>query len=266
LIIDVSIVFQTQQLFFILNSLFNLESIAPMGLLLFGLFIGLRHAIEPDHLAAISTIVTSYKGKNKIFYRIPLLGALWGLGHTLALFVSGIGVLIFAIKITPEVSNALELGVGIMLIYLAITSITKFNLIKIIDGIKQKDKNHSHLHYHSKPNIMHSHIHNHLEDAHNHEHKALIVGLIHGLAGSGALMLLVVSTVESTFDGLLYIITFGIGSILGMTCVSAFIGLPLMKIGERSKKVNKVIRFVFASIAFVIGIYIICELAYPLNL
>ena len=64
-----------------------------------------------------------------------------------------------------------------------------------------RDKNHFHLHYHSKPNIIHSHTHNHLEDAHNHEHKALIVGLIHGLAGSGALML-VVSTIESTFDGL----------------------------------------------------------------
>jgi len=266
LIIDVSIVFQTQQLLFILNSLFDFESIAPMGLLLFGLFIGLRHAIEPDHFAAISTIVTSYKDKNKIFYKIPLLGAFWGLGHTLALLASGIGVLIFAINITPEISNALEFGVGVMLIYLAITSITKFNLIKIIAGIKQKDKNHSHLHYHSKQNIIHSHTHNHLEDAHHHEHKALIVGLIHGLAGSGALMLLVVSTIESTFDGLLYIITFGIGSILGMTCVSAFIGLPLMKIGERSRRINQVIRFVFAGIAFVIGIYIICEIAYPIKL
>lgn len=144
----------------------------------FGLFIGLRHAIEPDHFAAISTIVTSYKDKNKIFYRIPLLGALWGLGPTLALLASGIGVLIFAINITPEISNALEFGVGIMLIYLAITSTTKFNLIKIIASIKQRDKNHFHLHYHSKPNIMHSHTHNHLEDAHNHEHKALIMGLI----------------------------------------------------------------------------------------
>jgi high-affinity nickel permease len=88
LIIDVCIVFQTQQLLFLLNSLFNFESIAPTGLLLFGLFIGLRHAIEPDHLAAISTIVTLYKDNNKIFYRIPLLGALWGLGHTLALLAS----------------------------------------------------------------------------------------------------------------------------------------------------------------------------------
>lgn len=237
----------------------NINTSAPMGILLLGVITGLRHAIEADHIAAVSMLIAS--DEKKKLRRAPILGALWGLGHTASLFAAGLIVLILAINIPEKVSNTLEFGVGVMLVYLAITTLTGFNIGKFVKGLLHHDKIHSHPHSHKKYDIIHTHEHNHYhyEKEHQHGHKALLVGMIHGLAGSGALMLIVLSTIDSIPFGLAYITIFGAGSILGMMALSTIVGLPFAK-AKRSAKLNFVLKYVAGVTTLMIGGWLMYEL------
>src|SRR4029079_3251753 len=156
----------------------NINAATPAGLLLLGLVIGLRHSMEADHVAAVSTIVA---GTSKSKFRAPMLGALWGLGHTASLFVAGLVILLLAISIPQKVSNTLEFGVGIMLVFLGATTLTGFNAGKLLRGITGRGQ-HKHIHVHDDTGVMHSHEHDHHD--HRHGHKSLLVGMVHGMAGS----------------------------------------------------------------------------------
>jgi ABC-type nickel/cobalt efflux system permease component RcnA len=237
----------------------DIELVLPGGLLVLGLLTGFRHSIEADHVAAISTIVTSDINCKGIL-RLSYIGILWGIGHTIALLVVGFIILILAINIPSEMTNVLEFIVGIMLIYLAITTITGLNISKFLRGIFVKNKGHNHPHIHIETNTIHSHLYTHNNKNHHHEHKSIIVGVIHGLAGSGALMLLILSTINSTEVGIMYIAIFGIGSIFSMTAISTIIGLPLMKIGKRSTRLKLAIKLSSSVFSIIIGISIMMGL------
>jgi ABC-type nickel/cobalt efflux system permease component RcnA len=181
--------------------------------------------MEANQVAALSTIVAS--GQNKLC-RAPLLRLFWGLGHSATLFAAGLIVLLLAVSIPEKVSSRLEFGVGIMLMFLGATTLTGFNVGRFLRGIVGRGEKHAHVHVHEDTGIVHSHDHNHHHD-HRHRHKSMIVGMIHGMAGSGALMLVVRSTISSLPLGLAYITIFGAGSIASMAAMSAFIGLPFAK-------------------------------------
>lgn len=232
----------------------NVSAAAPAGLLLLGLITGLRHSMEADHVAAVSTLVAG--GQNRL-RRAPLLGLLWGVGHTATLFVAGLIVLLLAISIPEKVSGRLEFGVGMMLIVLGATTLTGFNAGKFFRGILGRGVKHSHVHAHGDIGIVHSHDHDH-HDEHRHGHKSLIVGMIHGMAGSGALMLVVLSTINSVPLGLAYIAIFGAGSIASMAAMSALIGLPFSR--AKNYKLNLVLKYTAAVITLVIGAGIVYEL------
>lgn len=232
----------------------NISTIEPTGLLLLGMVTGLRHAMEADHIAAVSTIVAG--GRNR-FRRAPLLGMLWGLGHTSTLFIAGLIVLLLSVSIPEKVIGTLEFGVGIMLVYLGATTLTGFRVGKFLRGIIGRGKKHVHVHVHEDTGIVHSHDHDHHD--HSHGHKSLIVGVIHGLAGSGALLLLVLSTIDSVLLGLAYIAIFGAGSIAGMAAMSALIGLPFAK-AKNYRRLTLVLRCVAAVITLVLGAGLIYEL------
>ncbi|HEU4606423.1 MAG TPA: hypothetical protein VFS46_09320 [Nitrososphaera sp.] len=232
----------------------NISAAAPAGLLLLGLITGLRHSMEADHVAAVSTIAAT--GKSKLS-RAPLLGLLWGVGHMATLFVAGLIVLLLAISIPERISGTLEFGVGMMLVFLGATTLTGFNAGKFLRGMIRRSNTHAHVHVHKDTGVVHSHDHGHHQD-HRHGHKSLIVGMIHGMAGSGALMLVVLSTINSVPLGLAYIAIFGAGSIASMAAMSALISLPFARAGH--PKFSLVLRYVAAVITLAIGAGLMYEL------
>lgn len=253
---------------------------APTGILLLGLITGLRHSLEADHVAAVSTMISAASSKRKL-RQAPMLGALWGLGHTTSLFIAGLVVLLLAINIPQKVSGMLEFGVGIMLIFLAATALTGFNIGKffrvairrenISNGEKEEDNPqsikdhhyyHEHPHFHKENHValIHTHPHDHNMEAHRHGHKSLIVGMIHGMAGSGALMVIVLSTINSIPLGLAYIAIFGAGSIASMVGVSTVIGLPFSKLSNFTK-VSMMLKYATAITTLIIGVGLVYDLA-----
>ena len=187
--------------------------------------------------------------------RAPLLGALWGLGHTASLFAAGLAVLLLAVSIPEKVSGTMEFGVGVMLIFLGVTTLTGFKTGRFVRGIFGIHR-HDHVHVHEDTGIVHSHGHDHHD--HRHGHKSLVVGMVHGMAGSGALMLVVLSTINSVPLGLAYIALFGAGSIASMAAMSTLIGLPFAK--AKHLKLNLVLKYVAAAITLAIGAGLIYEL------
>lgn len=221
-----------------------MDTLSTIWLLVLGFGLGLKHAIEADHLAAVSTIVS----ERKSVWSASLVGGLWGIGHTISLFIAGVLVIIFRFEISDRLALALEFCVALMLVALGINSLRKVARAGQI-----------HLHMHRHGNRLHAHPHLHDESAiHNHGHnenteththhdiafkaRPLIVGMIHGLAGSGAVMLLVLSTISSRPVGLTYIFIFGIGSIGGMMLMSILIGLPIQLTANRFKWVEWTVR------------------------
>lgn len=235
----------------------SISAAAPVGLLLLGLVTGLRHSIEADHVAAVSTIVASSRGQSKL-RRAPLIGLMWGIGHTVTLFVAGLIVLLFAITIPEYVTGRLEFGVGLMLIFLGASTLTGFKFGKILRGIIGRGRKHSHAHIHKDSGVVHSHEHDHHHE-HSHGHKSLIIGMIHGMAGSGGLMLVVLSTINSVPLGLGYIAIFGVGSIVSMAAMSAVIGLPFVRVGNY-RRANLLLRYAAAVITLIIGVGLVYEL------
>lgn len=203
-----------------------MTDLSIISLLLIGFGLGLKHATEPDHVAAVSTIVSDRKN----IWSASLVGGLWGVGHTISLFIAGIFVILLHFEISEKLAQALEFCVAIMLVVLGINA-----LRKLIHG----GQIHWHLHRHGGITHAHPHVHDqstvHAADtslAEKTHHglklspRPLIVGMIHGMAGSGALMLLILSTISSPAVGIAYIVVFGCGSIGGMMLMSMLIGLP----------------------------------------
>ena len=245
-------------LYFILTDFYkNFETTIPISMLILGLLTGIRHSFESDHVAAVSTIVLHEKSKK--LTKISILGAIWGLGHTIALFVGGIVVLFLSINIPEQINNTLEFGVGIMLIYLAIITLTGFKVTKFLSALINKGIEHIHPHKHGI--IIHTHEHKHDETNHKHGHKALLIGMIHGMAGTGALMLVVLASIDSPLMGLAYIGLFGVGSILSMMIVTTVIGIPISKL-TNSKRVSILIKYTIPIITLIIGLSLIYELVF----
>lgn len=231
----------------------SIDTTAPAGMLLLGLLIGLRHSMEADHVAAISTMVATSKGRLR---KAPLLGAMWGIGHTATLFVAGLLVLLFAVHIPENLSLRLEFGVGVMLLFLAISTFTGFSVGKFFRGFFGR-RRHSHVHAHPDKGLVHEHDHDHHD--HRHGHKSILIGMVHGMAGSGALLLVVLSAIHSVPLGLAYIAIFGAGSVASMAGISTLIGLPFAR-ARNAARLTVALKYAAAAVAFVIGAGMIYEL------
>ena len=203
------------------ESLGPLSTFAVLGI---GLLFGLKHATEVDHVVAVSTIVSQHRN----VWRSTLVGALWGAGHTAALLITGVFVLTLKIAIPERVSTWLEFCVALMIIGLGATALWR----------ALRKRGDVHVHEHTHGGVSHVHVHFHepqtrhdVRRAHTHAItqiglKPILIGAMHGLAGSGALTLLVLTQINSTWMGLLYLAVFGVGSIAGMLLMSGLIGLP----------------------------------------
>ena len=185
-----------------------------------GSLLGMRHALEPDHLAAVTTLVTSERNG----YRAAFLGICWGLGHTAALIAAGTVLVILRAEMPVRIADAFEFCVALMLVGLGLRAIYL--------AARQGPAGPAHVHHHGYT----VHVH---EGAPAHIHigtwtlarRPLLVGAIHGLAGSGALTALVLTTLPSTAARLTYMVVFGLGSTLGMAALSGLLGWPLARAG-----------------------------------
>ena len=206
----------------------NLESLSSITILGIGLVFGLKHATEVDHVVAVSTIVSQQKN----VFRSVLVGLLWGAGHTAALVVVGGVVLALRVAIPEEINSWLEFGVALMIIVLGVVALRR----ALRGGATV------HVHQHTHDGLSHKHVHFHdketkheptVRTAHSHSvsqigWKPILIGTMHGLAGSGALTVLVMTQISSTAIGLVYLAIFGLGSMVGMVLMSGLIGLPFV--------------------------------------
>lgn len=211
-----------------------------------GFVLGLKHALDADHVVAVSTIVSQTKSLKKSL----LAGAIWGVGHTITLLLVGLVILIFKLTIPDKLALSFELIVGVVLVVLGVDVLRKV--------IKEK----VHLHEHQHGSSVHTHLHPHKESwSHDHTHRSFVVGMIHGLAGSATLMLLVLTTVRSVFQGLFYILIFGIGSIIGMLIVSGIIGFPFLLLAKFGK-INNSVKILAGTISIVLGFTIMYKIGF----
>lgn len=237
-----------------MNEVFLLFSVAgTFGVLGFGFLFGLKHATEADHLAAVSTIVS----ERKSLLSSAIVGGLWGLGHTISLFLAGIFVLVLNFEISERTERILEFCVGVMLVLLGLNVLRK---------IVQGGTLHFHAHKHGEHPHAHPHIHEHGNiDEENTHHgfkfspRSLIIGMIHGLAGSAGMMLVYLATIETRTLKLIYIIVFGVGSIAGMMIMSFLVGLPFHFTVKNLNRFNSVLQAVAGVVSVGIGLYFIYE-------
>jgi sulfite exporter TauE/SafE len=225
------------------------QDLSTFSVLIVGLWFGLWHATEADHLAAVSTIVSEKKN----VFASSIVGGLWGLGHTISLFTVGLIVIFLKLQISPELEANLEAVVGVMLVLLGLNALRKIFWTK-----------ETHIHKHEHEGNKHLHIHSHDKKSdekwhHNLSPRSVVIGMVHGLAGSAALMLLVVPTIKSPLFAIVYILLFGIGSIGGMMLMSFIVGLPFHFTAKNFVSMNRGIRFFAGIFSFGFGLKIIYE-------
>jgi len=236
----------------------QIQSLTPALVLTLGLVIGLKHAFEPDHIAAVTTQISKQKNNSQSLkqriregiIKSSLIGAIWGAGHTTTLVLMGLLVYVLSINIPEVFFTGSEFLVGIMLIFLAFTTISNKKLFKI---------KHMHPHTH-EGGIVHIHPHEH-DGVHKHTHKSYLIGCIHGLAGSGALVVVTAAALTSIQEVLSFILIFGFGSVIGMVLVSSLIGIPFA-LSKKISSLSQTLRFVAAAVSFLIGCTIIYEIVF----
>ncbi len=222
--------------------------LSTFSVLAIGFALGLQHATEADHLAAVSTIVS----EKKSLLTASIVGGFWGLGHTISLFVVGTIVIFLKVQISETVEARLEAVVGGMLVLLGINALRKLFAAK---------ETHVHAHDHGKNEHLHIHSHRDETEASHHRFstRSILIGMVHGLAGSAALMLLILPTIPSPAVALLYILIFGIGSVGGMMAMSFLIGLPFHFTANRFDFLNKGIRLCAGIFSLGLGAFIVYE-------
>ncbi|HZN09110.1 MAG TPA: hypothetical protein VFB65_20115 [Pyrinomonadaceae bacterium] len=224
-----------------------------LTLLGIGLVFGLKHATEVDHVVAVSTIVSRHRS----LWRSGLVGAMWGAGHTAALLITGAIVLSLRVAIPERVGNWLEFGVALMIIGLGAAALWRA-LAKRADV---------HVHEHSHDGVSHVHIHFHENETRHHASKThshaisaiglkpVLIGTVHGLAGSAALTLLVLTQIDSAWVGFFYLLIFGAGSIVGMILMSGLIGLPFALTSRNAGRVHHHLQTTAAGLSIAFGFW-----------
>lgn len=226
-----------------------------LTLLLLGFLIGMRHALEADHIAAVASLAT----QKQTLSRALTQGAFWGIGHTLALFIFGSAVIWMDTVMKEALAEKLEFAVGVMLVVLG------------LDVLRRVIRDRVHFHRHKHENTgEHFHAHSHLGEGrhqrspHEHQHsswrelpfKALFVGLMHGMAGSAALILLTLQTIQDKWMGMVYILLFGFGSIVGMAALSFAIAIPLQSSARHMTFLHNGLQAVIGVFTVSVGLFV----------
>lgn len=210
----------------------------------FGFLLGMRHATDADHVIAVTTILN----RSRRFLDTTLIGALWGLGHTITVVIVGVLIIGFNVVIPPPVGLAMEFAVALMLIGLGILNLTG-GLRSLTERLTPPAPLHAHDHAHG--GAAHGHLHGHGSDERLSGGgvvarygwyqlvRPVAVGLVHGLAGSAAVALLVLATIQDTGTALAYLVIFCIGVAAGMAILTTLIGVPFLLSSTKSAQINR---------------------------
>jgi high-affinity nickel-transport protein len=266
-----------------------LKMIALLSIIALGFFLGMRHATDPDHVIAVTTIVS----RQRSIRHAALIGILWGMGHTITIFLVGSAIILFGVVIPARLGLTMELSVGLMLILLGVLNLTGFTswITETFTTAAQDSSgdSQSHLGGSFRP---HSHVHR--DYIHSHPLRAgpdtlgnpkdatpagwldrtlgqlgvyqavrpLAVGLVHGLAGSAAVALLVLTTIRDPRWAIAYLLVFGVGTIAGMMLITAAIALPFKYSQLRFASLNRGLAVASGLISIAFGIFIVYKMGY----
>ena len=251
-----------------------------LAILVIGFLLGMRHATDPDHVIAVSTIVS----RERSIPKAGLIGILWGCGHTLTIAIVGSAIILFGIVIPPRAGLTMEFSVGVMLILLGVLNLTgamKWLSEKFSPSHPHVAGTHAHLHEHNYLLHFHWHSHSPAQEHHAdslptpswlrkpfarlglfHALRPLLVGIVHGLAGSAAVALLVLSTIRSPKWALLYLLLFGIGTIAGMMLITAALALPFSFAGHRFSWLNRSLVLGSGLLSLCFGIFVCYDVGF----
>ena len=245
--------------------------IAALSFMALGFFLGMRHATDADHVVAVGTIVT----RQRTVMGGVLVGAVWGVGHTLTIVAVGVAVILFRVTIPARLGLTFEMTAALMLIALGL-----WNLSSLRPSVLRRTAE-VHTHPHPHGDYVHSHRHGHGPGEHGHPEdgtpqawldrhlggrglyqllRPLIVGVMHGLAGSAAIALLVLATIDDARWALAYLALFGLGTVVGMMIVTAALAVPIAYTSQRSPRIQPRLRAAAGVLSVAVGAVIVYRL------
>ena len=246
-----------------------------LTILSLGFFLGMRHATDADHVVAVATIVARERSARSA----AMIGAAWGVGHTLTILLVGGAIILLGWVIPPRVGMSMEMAVGFMLCLLGLLNLRGLTgwLRESVRRVRESPTAHVHSHAHMHGDYVHTHVHAHEPESHPHDPertpvnwldrrfggigvyrlvRPLVVGIVHGLAGSAAVVLLVLATIQTPRSALLYLVVFGAGTVAGMMLVTAAIGVPFAATGHRFSRAHRGLRLASGAISLVFGLVV----------
>jgi ABC-type nickel/cobalt efflux system permease component RcnA len=251
------------------------------SLLLLGFFLGMRHATDPDHIVAIATIVS----RQRTLRGSAMIGAAWGVGHTITIMAVGGAIILFGVVIPPRLGLSMEFAVGIMLFLLGVLTLTGAGRVARVAGHEHSHEPlGAHAHPHAHGDYVHSHIHSHDQEDHGHPEdrtpitwldcssfgyltlyqwlRPFVVGLVHGLAGSAAVALLVLTVIRDPVRAMGYLLLFGVGTIGGMMLITLALSAPFALTSFKLRRLNWQLRVASGLISFAFGLFLIYDLGF----
>ncbi|MFZ0770657.1 MAG: high-affinity nickel-transport family protein [Candidatus Sulfotelmatobacter sp.] len=252
--------------------------ISFLSIIAVGFFLGMRHATDPDHVIAVTTIVS----RQRSLLKAAVTGIVWGIGHTLTIFVVGSAIILFDVVIPARIGLSMEFSVGLMLIILGTMNIASFmrTARTIAPAGKESDVIHSHAHSHG--DYVHSHAHGHTPETHVHSHQTpltwldrlfgriglyqqlrpLVVGIVHGLAGSAAVALLILTTIRNPRWAMVYLLVFGAGTVGGMMLITMSIASAFNFFGGRNERFSHWLGFASGLVSLAFGVLLAYQIGF----
>ena len=241
--------------------------IGLLSILAVGFFLGMRHATDPDHVIAVTTIVSNQRSG----MRAALIGAFWGLGHTLTIFVVGVGIILFNLVIPVRLGLSMEFSVAVMLMILGVWNVAGFLRSMPVDAT----------HTHDDESVVHSHTHSHGDFTHTHTHshapdemtqawtdrvvgtsalyqylRPFVIGVVHGLAGSAAVALLVLATIRNVHWAIAYLLIFGVGTIAGMMLITMSLASAFRMVVKSRQKFSRQLALASGLLSLGFGLFV----------
>ena len=251
-----------------------------LSIIAVGFFLGMRHATDPDHVIAVTTIVS----RQRNLLKAAFTGIFWGIGHTLTIFVVGAAIILFGVVIPARIGLSMELSVGLMLIILGVMNIASFlrTARTVVPSSAEAEIVHTHPHVHGE--VIHDHSHAH-SVAHSHDHESLtwldrtfgkiglyqqlrplLIGIVHGLAGSAAIALLILTTIRNPRWALVYLLVFGFGTVGGMMLITMSMASAFKFFGNKHQNFSQWLGLASGVVSLAFGLFLAYQMGFASGL